>query len=330
MSAMVAAGAAAWTKCSPRPATNASTRAGRSGCPSTPCPACEGWVKTRVTSSEIVTAGVAQSRQNEMTLQQTWWQTLNFASRAVQWTATRGMPARTARCVGWSVSCRSRQRCHSLCSHQPFGSTIPCTASAVRSSCRSRMRSIRILTPFPPTRRAAACCAPARRRSSASRKRPALLPEARAEPVPGDPVLLPDHRAGTRLLRDRAHAHDRAPVHPGRDRAQRRGSPHAVPRHDAQGQALPAHAAAGQGVLPEPPHLEEPVFVSEDGSASGQRHLSRLCDPPASPRRRRSGGRAVACEPARDERAHRELARSRPAGARHRRRLRPRRDAKSG
>ena len=88
-SAALAAGARRCSNPSPSPARNASTRAGRSGWPSIPCAACEGWVKTTVTRSEIVTATVAQHGQNETTLQQTWWQTLNFASRAVQWTASR-------------------------------------------------------------------------------------------------------------------------------------------------------------------------------------------------------------------------------------------------
>ena len=46
------------------------------------------------------------------------------------------------------------------------------------------------------------------------------------------------------------YARARRGVHPRGDRAQRRGRRRAVPRDDAQGQALPAHPAAGPRVLP--------------------------------------------------------------------------------
>jgi hypothetical protein len=147
-----------------------------------------------------------------------------FRVEAVQWTATRDASphCKVRRLV---VSCRSRQ-------------ALPCLAHTNhRSGARFHVRFSRqihadqgCVDPHPDTipprgsRRVLRACEETIERLA---KDPRYF-EARAEPVPGDPLLLPDHRAGTRLLRDRRT--DRAPVHQDESSAAREPSRHAA--HD--------------------------------------------------------------------------------------------------
>ena len=96
------------------------------------------------------------------------------------------------------------------------------------------------------------------RRAAGARR--ALLPEARAEPVPGDPVLLPDHRAGAGLLHHRAHAR-RSRAEFIREEIERSGEGAVVPCRATTRKGKPCQRTPlpGREYCPSHAHLEEKV-----------------------------------------------------------------------
>ena len=84
--------------------------------------------------------------------------------------------------------------------------------------------------------------------------RSALLRTSRARALRRHPPLLPDHRAGAGLLGGEPGHRRRGDVRRGADRGRRvRRRRRTLPGDDAQGQAVPAHAAPRARVLPVAP-----------------------------------------------------------------------------
>src|SRR4051794_22558124 len=80
------------------------------------------------------------------------------------------------------------------------------------------------------------------------------IPAHRPGALPGHPAVLPDHGAGAGRLGGAGGRGCRGRVHRGADRSGRaRRRRRALPRDDAEGQAVPAHAAARARLLPVAP-----------------------------------------------------------------------------